>query len=247
MGRTPQTYSLNTQGLSCAIRLLSIATVVLLWPGMQAILFMSCNRQPENKVTSSEIAAPAATENPASAAVRRTFVLNTEQSMIVWQGKNKFTPKKHSGTLDFKEGFLTIDSLGNLQGRLIADMYSISSSEGLAKLEEHLKSADFFDVTNFPEAVFELLSAQPDTTSQAGNYVINGNLLIKGIARTLSFPATINLGDNQITASSDITIDRTEWDIRYRSDSFFPELVKDKVIDNNIQLQITLVAEVAPG
>mgnify|MGYP000477576307 CR=1 FL=1 len=72
-----------------------------------------------------------------------------EKSELIWIGK-KITLKEHSGTLQFKEGTISINADGTIYGNIIIDMTSINNTDMKGKwkrkLEEHLKSDDFFDV-----------------------------------------------------------------------------------------------------
>ncbi len=170
------------------------------------------------------------------------YILSTSESSIIWRGQNKFTPKTHSGTIDFREGVLVIDDSTITKGVFIAEMNTISTIDNLTRLEEHLKNPDFFNVSAFPISRFEIASVKPLKNDNAHNFEITGNLTIKNITKQITFPAKINVSDSQVKATAYFKIDRTEWDIHYRSDSFFPDLVKDKVIKNEIEMQLVIVA-----
>ncbi len=79
------------------------------------------------------------------------------------------------------------------------------------------------------------------TDAQGNNSWISGNLSIKGITQGIKFPAFIELTEGNLTAKADFNIDRTLWDIRYRSGKFFPEL-GDKAISDEIGIAFELTA-----
>ena len=96
------------------------------------------------------------------------------------------------------------------------------------KLDGHLKSDDFFGVENYPTAklVFKKVEA-----SGKNAYNVNADLTIKGKTNPISF--TISIYGNKATAN--LKIDRSKYDVRYGSTSFFDNL-KDKAIYDEFDL-----------
>ena len=118
--------------------------------------------------------------------------------------------------------------------------------EYAAKLEGHLKSADFFDVEVHPTASFEVISSEP-SDAEGTTHNVKGNLTMKSITKEITFPANISFEGDQLTATGTFTIDRTQWDVQYGSESFFPDLIKkgkDKIISNDIELTLNLIGQV---
>src|SRR5690606_35721546 len=107
------------------------------------------------------------------------------------------------------------------------------------KLVNHLKSDDFFGVEKYPTAKFEITKVVSQGNDQ---YLVTGNLTIKATTKEIEFPATIKAEGEALTASAQITVDRSEYDIRYGSSSFFDNL-GDKVIYDDFNLDVTLVAQ----
>lgn len=211
----------------------------------------SCNNsQPENKVEAVE---PAASTGQTAAATGSNFVLQKDQSSVQWKGANKFTPKNHAGVLQLSDGSFTVANNQITGGGFTADMNSISTggdeyTNGLEKVGDligHLKSADFFDVANFPTASFAITSVQPKEGDPNYSHNVTGNLTIKGITKEVTFPAKIELNGSDLKGSTVFTIDRSQWEVRYGSESFFPDLVKDRLIKNEIELTLNLVAKAA--
>ena len=156
------------------------------------------------------------------------------ESTIKWKGK-KVIGSSHNGTIDLKKGFFEFKNDVLVGGHFEIDMTSISNNdlEGKykTKLEGHLKSDDFFNVENYPTASFKI-----NEVKQAdGNYNITGEMTIKGITNIVSFD--LNMKGN--TSTANIEIDRSKFDVRYGSGSFFDNL-GDKTISDIIELNITL-------
>ncbi|WP_304517961.1 YceI family protein [Cecembia rubra] len=139
--------------------------------------------------------------------------------------------------LDYKNnriqgGFFEID----MTSITVEDITDPGSNK---RLTDHLKSDDFFSVDKFKTSSLKITEAK---TANGKDYQINGNLMIKGISNPVSFPATVEVKGGEITATGKITFDRTKYDIKYRSGSFFDGLA-DRMIYDEVQLEIALVAK----
>ena len=162
--------------------------------------------------------------------------LNTTESEITWKGKK--VTGSHTGTISIMDGGLEFDEAGMLAGgNFTIDMNSITctdlSGKSADKLIGHLKSNDFFGVANHPTASFNITKVVSRGTP--GNYKVIGDLTIKDITKQIKFNA--DLTDNSGTA--EITIDRTDFNVRYGSGSFFDNL-GDKTIYDEFELVVNL-------
>ncbi|WP_179352665.1 YceI family protein [Winogradskyella vidalii] len=172
-----------------------------------------------------------------------TYEVNTEASTIEWKG---YKPTgSHFGTIAIQEGTLEAED-GNVEsGNFTIDMNSIDvddipvEEEGNAKLTGHLKSADFFDVESYPTATFELTGIE----TVEGETMLSGNLTLKETTNNISFPVTTDVKDDTITLTSEtFTIDRSKWNVKYGSKSFFDDL-GDKFINDGIELKVSITAD----
>lgn len=171
----------------------------------------------------------------------KEFAVDASASTIVWKGE-KVVGNSHTGTLSLASGSLDI-SKGKLKGgSFTVDMTSLTDTdlegEWKTKLENHLKSDDFFGVESFPTA--ELTITNVNSTGD-NTYDVTGDITIKGKTESISFSTTLNEVDNGYEASASITFDRSKFDVRYGSGSFFDNL-GDKAIKDEISLDVTLVA-----
>ena len=160
--------------------------------------------------------------------------IKVNESQVVWKGYK--VTGTHEGTINIKTGFLNFEDQKLVGGEFVVDMTTINTTdlqgEYKGKLDGHLKSDDFFGVTNFPMAslVFTKVNATTDNT-----YNVTANLTIKGKTNPVTFTVTIT--GNKATTS--LKIDRTIYNIRYGSASFFDNL-KDKAINNEFDLIVDL-------
>jgi polyisoprenoid-binding protein YceI len=113
-------------------------------------------------------------------------------------------------TMHLKSGSFDID----LNTITDADLTDQAQNE---KLISVLKSETFFNADKFPKANFVISSA---TKTSGNQYDIKGKLTIKGITNDVSFPATVAVNGKKLTANAKITVDRTKYDIKFRSKNF---------------------------
>ena len=158
------------------------------------------------------------------------------QSKIEWLGKK--VTGEHTGTINIKTGKLNWENNMLKGGYIEIDMNTINvtdlEGEYKGKLEGHLKSPDFFSVADYPVAKFTFNEVNPSGVKNI--YNINGELTIKGITNKLSFQAEI-MGNK---AKAKVTVDRSKYDVRYGSNSFFDNL-GDKAIYDDFELDVNLV------
>lgn len=159
--------------------------------------------------------------------------IDVKESTINWLGKK--VTGKHNGTINLQEGYLEMDGDNIVGGKFVIDMTSITVLDlqgGMkGKLEGHLKSDDFFGVETHPTATLDIT----DATKNGNIYNVNGNITIKGITQPISF----DLAKDGNTATSTVIIDRSKFNVRYGSGSFFDNL-GDKTIYDDFQLDVTL-------
>jgi len=174
-------------------------------------------------------------------AADKTLTVDAKSSKIVW-GAKKVTGT-HAGTIPLTSGSLVVDGDKLKGGSFVFDVKNLVVTDvtdaGMnGKLTTHLKSPDFFSVEAHPEAKFVISSVTP---KGAGAYEVTGKLTIKGITNDVKFPATVKSEGKKITADAKIAVDRTKYDIKFRSANFFENL-GDKAIDNEFTLDVSLVA-----
>ena len=160
--------------------------------------------------------------------------VNVKDSNITWKGYK--VTGSHEGTIKLSEGVLTFENDQLTGGNFIMDMTSINVTDleaggGKEKLEGHLKSDDFFGTVNHETATFTITNVKGNN----GAYEVTGDLTIK----ETTLPHTFKMMVNDDSATAQIKIDRTKYDIRYGSASFFDDL-KDKAIYDEFDLNVNL-------
>lgn len=170
------------------------------------------------------------------------YTVDLAKSKIVWIGRK--VTGQHTGELKITSGSLTANGKALNGGNFVMDMKSMTCTDLDAsnggKLLGHLKSDDFFSVEKNPTSKFEIIKI---TAAGSDKVTIVGKLTIKGITSDVSFPASVKQQAGVIVAvANNVKIDRTKYDIKYGSKSFFAS-IGDKAIDDEFELNINLVAK----
>jgi len=175
-----------------------------------------------------------------------SYTLVSEESEIVWTAQKPLIPGYvHTGTMGVKTGVLYVDA-GSFNGEIVIDMNQVrlvSLGGGKAgnesRLETHLKSGDFFDVTKYPTATFIITQATKDEVLDT--YVLTGSLTMKDITHEISFPAQVFEQYGKLHLTAQLEIDRTQWNITFGSANFFDSLAENAIGDT-VGLSLDLVA-----
>lgn len=166
-----------------------------------------------------------------------TALVNKEvkikESSVKWKGYK--VTGEHFGTIDLKEGVLSFEGDKLVGGNVVVDMASIKvtdiEGEYADKLEGHLKNDDFFGVEKYPTATLKFTKVGGHGT----HYHVTADLTIKGITAPVSFEMSVKDG----AATAKFKIDRTKYDIKYGSASFFDNL-KDKAISDEFDIDVAI-------
>lgn len=101
------------------------------------------------------------------------------------------------------------------------------------RLAKHLKSADFFDVSVYPVSTFAISSVKKNSDT---NYVVAGDLTLRGVTKQVAFPATIDVSGDTGKLEAEFSIKRFDFEIRYPGKP--DNLIRDEVViklDLNIE------------
>jgi polyisoprenoid-binding protein YceI len=128
--------------------------------------------------------------------------------------------QQFSGTIDLVDGKAE-------GGAVTVDIDMASVKTEIEKLDGHLKSPDFFDVAKYPKAQFVSTSVKLGGDKGA-SHTLTGNLSLHGVTKSISFPATISVGADAVTATSEFSISRKDFSIVYPG---MPnDLIRDDVL-----------------
>lgn len=197
-----------------------------------AFVLTSCVSNPEGKKAETKDSV----ETTEAAGTGNTLVVDTSASEVAWTGRK--VSGQHHGTVQIKSGSLIVSDGQLTGGNFVIDLTTITNhdleGENKGKLEGHLKSADFFDVENHPEATFEITNVEP--AAEAGVVKVSGNLTIRGVSKNITFDAQVQEAtDTSAKVAADFNIAREDWGVNYAGQA-------DDLISKEINFKVTLVA-----
>lgn len=200
----------------------------------------------KNEKTATQQTSGAETKTPPVTPAGSKIAVVAEKSKLEWEGKK--VTGKHNGIVKIKSGDLYLENEKITGGSFDIDfttieVLDIKDAEMNAKLTTHLKSDDFFAASNFPVGKFVISNVEAVNDEKGNNVKVNGSLTIKGISKPVSFPAKVSVNSGNVTASGEFTIDRTQWDIKFRSGKFFENL-GDNLIYDDFTIRLNLAAGV---
>ena len=201
-----------------------------------------------------------ATKQIDDSVISPTIFLNVGKSKFEWTGGLKFGVKKHTGKLRMSSGNIVLDNQ-KITGDVVINMLSLTNSElsggSSERLVGHLRSADFFNVENFPTAKLSIKNSKILEKLEDGRYkmLLDGSMTVKGKTNPVSFESIINLDSDIKTAEGTLIFNRNDFGVQYRSEmhldnpkSFWNQLqttrdtAKDKVINEEIEIQFNVVS-----
>lgn len=172
----------------------------------------------------------------------QTFKVDPALSKIVYVGKK--VTGEHTGTITLKSGSVTLKGDEIEKGEFVADMNSLTSTditdpEYNKKYVVHMTSPDFFDTSKYPESKLVINSSK----KTAKGLEVKGNLTLLGQTKPVAFTVTVvKKTDSEFSGKSNLTLNRTNWGLKYGSTSFFKGL-GDKAINDEFTLAVEIAAK----
>lgn len=156
-------------------------------------------------------------------------------------GSIMFTASKVTRSHDvvFKTWNGTYKSDGTVAGTALnfaVELASLDVDQGQTPmLQDHLLSADFFDVAVYPQAVFtsssfaEGVDATIFANAEGATHTVTGTLDIHGKQKEVSFPITLSDdGAGTLSAKTEFSVNRQDFAITYPGKA--DDLVRDEVV-----------------
>jgi polyisoprenoid-binding protein YceI len=207
-----------------------------------AVVLVACDNAPKG-----DQAMVSNKQQAAAPAKGQTFTVDTTASSVRFVGNG--VGKNHPGTFHLSNGMLAVADNSISGGKFTINMASMQLEEQAemfqTKLKGHLQSPDFFDVSKWGTATFEITDVKPyaatgsDSSVVTGaNHIVSGNFTMKDSTKNITFPAKIDVAGNSLKALANFDINRTLWGIRYGND----KSLGDKFISETVNVQLNLKA-----
>lgn len=183
-----------------------------------------------------------------------TYTIDKTQSSLIWRGYHKGGFDPRFGTLQ-SDGTVSVENGAITGGTFTIDINSVKTDESSvdvtktegktsADLDGHLKSGDFFESDKYPTAKFEITkignfdAAKDKSVLEGANHIISGNLTIKDKTVNVTFPAKVDITDNQVNIESKFIINRQDWGLTYGTDGD----PKDWAISQEVDIELNIKA-----
>jgi polyisoprenoid-binding protein YceI len=134
------------------------------------------------------------------------WVLDPERSTVTLAHKTMWGLVNVKGTLGGLSGEGVLGADGTLAGSLTIDPATISTKN--KKRDEHLRSADFFDVGTHPSVTYTVTTGEfaPD-----GSLALHGTLQVIGVERPRDVQAQVADAGSSARLSTDLVINRDDF------------------------------------
>ena len=228
-----------------------LAAILIIAAVGGAVWYWVNNDRPQKQVQDNVGGAPAVDSADGSshaALPDGEYVIDSARSELKWEAKKKLiVGYTDRGTIKVSDGSFTVADGAIVSGSAVVDVNSIAvastgSGKDESRLARHLKSPDFFDATTYPTAKIVLTKSEKlEGDISRNDFNILADLTIKGITNPVVFPAKIYQSSANIIAEAAVALDRSKWNVRYGSETFFDNL-GNNIIENNFTVYLKAVA-----
>lgn len=206
-----------------------------------ALSVASCGSVSSNATTTTDSTAVSVASDAAT-----TLSVDTT-SYLTWKGRKP--GGEHFGKIFVANGTISVQDDKIFSGSVEIKMNSIVVEDLQGKaalsLKGHLENEDFFEVATYPIAKFELTDVPAEGLNINEVKELKGNLTLKDVTKNIVIPVESIVRDANgvyTIKSRTFNIDRSQWNVKYGSKTFFPDL-RDKFIENDIELSFNLTAK----
>jgi polyisoprenoid-binding protein YceI len=138
-----------------------------------------------------------------------TWALDAGRTTVGFRSPSFWGLLKVKGTFTKVEGASQATAPDLVSGHLRIDAASVST--GIAKRDDHLRSADFFEVEKYPTIGITVDKA---VVTGADTVELNSTIVIKGIEQRVDLPAKVTvLDDGAVRIVTSAELDRQEFGV----------------------------------
>ena len=150
--------------------------------------------------------------------LKGTYVLDASHSQLGFVARHAMVTKVR-GSFNDVAGTATLDGANPSASTLSVTIQAASVDTRSEGRDAHLRSADFFDVENYPEITFTGTEFAVD-----GDVItVTGDLTIKGVTHSVSIPfefqgaATDPLGNQRVGFEGSVVVNRKDWNLNWNA------------------------------
>ncbi len=150
--------------------------------------------------------------------LKGTYVLDASHSQLGFVARHAMVTKVR-GSFNEVSGTATLDGANPAASTLSVTMQAASVDTRSEGRDAHLRSADFFDVEQYPEITF----TGTDFVVDGDVITVTGDLTIKGVTHPVTIPfefqgaATDPFGNQRIGFEGSVVVNRKDWNLNWNA------------------------------
>lgn len=148
-------------------------------------------------------------------------------------------PKQRLGGFREFGGEIHLQEDGTSVKAIVLDFKMDSLYTSIEDLTKHLKTSDFLNVQEHPEAKFVSTGITPG--AEEGQYEIAGDFTLMGKTQPITMPCTVQMTEEGIVLNSEFNLDRTEFGMEGMTEKV------SKVVSISFNVGLPTPAEEAPA
>lgn len=193
-----------------------------------SIFLAACEDPATNKAKAitSNSATPAVNSQASAPAKGESLAITPENSKVLFTG-SKVTGRHEGGFKQFSGAIDLVNGKPD-ESSVKVDIEASSVFTDADDLTKHLQTGDFFDVKKYPKASFASTTIVADAAKGANNYTVTGDLELRGVKKSVTFPAIITVSPTEVTVDSEFSINRKDFGIIYAGKA--DDLIRDDVV-----------------
>jgi polyisoprenoid-binding protein YceI len=138
-----------------------------------------------------------------------SWALDAAKSEIGLKSKSMWGMMPVKGVFREVTGTGTVSATGDASGTITVAAKSIDTKN--KKRDEHLRSADFFDVAHTPDITF----AAEQVTPSAEGVTVTGALTVRDRTRPVSFAARVSGDEAQVVLDGETEVNRADFGLTW--------------------------------
>jgi len=138
-----------------------------------------------------------------------SWTLDPARSKVQLRTRHTFGLLPLHGVFRKVSGNGTVTAAGDASGVMTVAAGSIDT--GNSTRDNHLRSADFFDVANHPDFTF----AADGVTPADGGVRVNGQLTVRGHTLPVSFEAKVSAPDGEMWLDGELQVNRADFGLTW--------------------------------
>ena len=139
------------------------------------------------------------------------FRIQPEASEITFRATSRLMNAE--GTFGRFSGDVVADPARPTGARISLTIEAASLDTGIGMRDNHLRSADFFDIERFPTIAFQ--SVRVETAGRRAT--VTGSLTLHGVTREIAVPVDVQITETALVASGEFIVNRGEYAMNYNS------------------------------